>query len=134
MKSNIFKLFPLMLVPFLVACDGGGLVVLYDKTTSIMSTSTTTGSKIYLSTQKTNGDIMYKATIDENKSLTISTDVKVQMGAITLSILSMEDEQLFQEIVVDDMNFDFTLSDYGDYKINIIHDDFKGSYTIKWSK
>ena len=134
MKNNIFKLFPLMLVPFLVACDGGGLVILYDNTVSFMSSSTTTGSKIYLSTQKTNGDIMYKATIDEKKSLTINADVKVTLGAITLTIFSIEDEQLFQEIVVDDMNFDFTLSDYGDYKINIIHDDFKGSYTIKWSK
>lgn len=134
MKSNVLKLFPLMLVPFLAACDGGGLVVLYDNTVSFMSSSTTTGSKIYLSTQKTNGDIMYKATIDEKKSLTINADVKLQAGAITISIFSMEDEKLFQEIVIEDMNFDIPLNDYGDYKINIIHDDFKGSYTIKWSK
>ena len=133
MKHSATRLIPLLFVPFLIACNGG-TVMLLDSTTHIMSTLNMRSTDISFSSQKSNGDTIYKIVVNEKRALNVSCEYKVLSGAITMSMMTMEDEEFFQEIVIEDANFDIPLKEYASYKIKIHYDDFRGSYRLNWAK
>lgn len=133
MKHVVRRIVPLLFVPFLMGCKDGTITLL-DTSTHIMSTLTMRSTDISFSTQLSNGDTIYKMTVNEKKSLNIACDFKVTSGAITITTMTMEDVEFFQEIVIDDCQFDIPLKEYASYKIKIHYDDFKGSYRLNWGK
>ena len=133
MKNRVTKLIPLLFVPFLTGCADGP-VVLLDATTHIMSTLNMRSTDITFSTQLSNGDTIYKIVISEKRDLNIASEFKVQAGAITITAMTMGDEEFFQEIVIDDANFNIPLKEYASYKVKVHYDDFKGSYRLNWAK
>ena len=135
MKINLLKLSSLFMIPALTGCGIGGTRVVFDHTTSIMSTSNVTGSSISFSCQKCNGEIVYEIKVKENTDLNIYGNAKINLGALTITVKDeSEEEQYYQDIIIDDLEFQITLPEAGKYHISIIHDDFKGSYKLNWSK
>ena len=135
MKINLLKLSSLFMIPALTGCGIGGTRVVFDRTTSIMSTSNVTGSSISFSCQKCNGEIVYEIKVKENTDLNIYGNAKLNLGALTITVKDeLEEEQYYQDIIIDDLEFQITLPEAGKYHISIIHDDFKGSYKLNWSK
>ena len=133
MKNTVTKLIPLLFIPFLTACNDGA-VVLYDLSTHVMSTSLVRSTDISFSTQKSDGDTVYKIVINEKRDLAIACEFTVQSGALTISAMTMDDEQFFEEIVIDNSNFSIPLKEYASYKVKVHYDDFKGSYRLNWAK
>lgn len=135
MKINLLKLSSLFMIPALTGCGIGGTRVVFDHTTSIMSTSNVTGSSISFSCQKCNGEIVYEIKVKENTDLNIYGNAKINLGALTITVKDeSEEEQYYQDIIIDDLEFQITLPEAGKYHISIIHDDFKGLYKLNWSK
>ena len=133
MKNRVTKLIPLLFIPFLTACNDGA-VVLLDTSTHIMSTSMIRSTDISYSTQKSDGDMVYKIIINEKRDLAIACEFTVQRGALTISAMTMDDEQFFEEIVIEDSNFSISLKEYASYKVKVHYDDFRGSYRLNWAK
>lgn len=133
MKHPAIRLMPLLFVPFITACNGG-TVMLLDSTTHIMSTLNMRSTDISFSSQKSNGDTIYKIVVNEKRALNVACEFKVTLGSITMSMTTMEDEEFFSEIIIEDTNFDIPLKEYASYKIKIHYDDFRGSYRLNWAK
>ena len=134
MKSIVRRLTPLMFVPFLMACGNGTTMVLSDKTTFIMSNQTVTNTMISLSVQKANGETIYKIALGNKTSDTVHGDVNTTGGAVTFTVLTMEDEVLYDNEFSEAGNFDVTVTETGNYKLKIVYSDFKGSYKVSWAK
>lgn len=133
MKHTTIKLLPLLFVPFLTACSGG-TVILFDSTVHLMSSLNMRSTDISFSSQKSSGDTIYKIVVNEKRALNVACEFKVTLGAITMSMMTMEDEEFFSEIIIEDTNFDIPLKEYANYKIKIHYDDFRGSYRLNWAK
>ena len=90
---------------------------------------------ISFSCQKCNGEIVYEIKVKENTDLNIFGNAKINLGALTITVKDeLEEEQYYQDIIVDDFDFQITLPESKKYHISIIHDDFKGSYKLNWNK
>ena len=135
MKTNFLKLSALFMIPVLTGCGLGGIRVISDHTTAIMSSSNISGSSISFSCQKCNGEIVYEIKVKENTDLNIYGNAKINLGALTITVKDeSEEEQYYQDIIVDDMDFQIALPEPGKFHLSIIHDDFKGSYKLNWNK
>ena len=133
MKNIVKRLLPLAIIPFITGCGFGSTKVIYDKTVNIMSSSTVTSTKIYLSVQKCDGDIKYQITVKETMGLYINSNFWCDSGSVEMTVSTLDDETLFNQVVNEDTNFDVELPDYGKYYIVLNHSAFKGKYNLTWS-
>ena len=134
MKNIVKRLTPLMVVPFLMACGNGTTIVLSENATFIMSNQTVTNTVIALSVQKANGQTTYRISLGDKTSDTIHGDVSPKDGSVEFTVLTMEDEVLYNNEFIAEGNFDVTVPETGNYKFKIEYSDFKGSYKVSWAK
>lgn len=133
MKNFTRKLSILMAVPLLSGCIYGSTKLIYDKTTSIMSSSTVNSTKIYLSVQKCDGEVKYQITVSEKMGLYINSNFWCDSGSVEMTVSDINDEAFFNQTINEDTNFDVELKEYGKYYITLNHSAFKGKYNITWS-
>ena len=133
MKSIVKRLLPLAVIPFVTGCIYGSTKVIYDKTTSIMASSTVNSAKIYLSVQKCDGEVKYQITVSEKMGLYINSNFWCDSGSVEMTVSDINDEAFFNQTINEDTNFDVELKEYGKYYITLNHSAFKGKYNITWN-
>ncbi len=133
MKSIVKRLLPLAVIPFVTGCIYGSTKVIYDKTTSIMASSTITSTKIYLSVQKCDGEAKYQITLNEKTGLTINCNFWCDSGSVEIAVRALDDSLFFKLDITEDTNFDIDLYQYGKHYIILNHSAFKGKYNLTWS-
>ena len=125
----------LTVVPMMLGCSKVGSYIIIDQTTSYMSITKTLNTELYFSTKKAHGTTRYSINVKEGQSLDLRTDIKVDEGNITVTLLSQSTkETIFDQKFEASQEFIIPLTEYAKYEIKVVHDDFKGSYDFKWSK
>ena len=133
MKSIVKRLLPLAVIPFITGCIYGSTKVIYDKTVSMMATSTISSTKIYLSVQKADGEAKYQITVNEKMGLYINSNFWCDGGSVEMTVSTIDDEAFFNQTITEDINFNVELKEYGKYYITLNHSAFKGKYNLTWS-
>ena len=134
MKNNIFRLSTLLMVPLLTACVFGDTKVVSDNTTAIMSTSNMTSTSISFSCQKCDGVIIYSINVKEENEKAISCNLDLSSGALTIVVKDSEGVELYNNSLNESVNYDIPLESYGKHRIELTHNEFKGSYRLSWAK
>ena len=126
-------LLPLLIAPMLIGCKFDTKII-SDKSVSIAGVSNLTATQIMFSCKKCEGEIIYRITVTEECALNLNFDVEIGNGSVTYTVLDNGGAELATQEVSKSMTFDVPLTEYAKYKIKINHSDFKGKYTIDWSK
>ena len=135
MKNRLLKIPMLLMIPFVTGCSIGGTRIVREHTTALMSTSNMTGSSISFSCKKCDGETVYEIKVKENTDLNIYSNVKIEDGTLTIVIMDVtEEEQYYQKVSSESMDYQVALPESGKYRIGITHESFKGSYKFSWNK
>ena len=134
MKKKSLKPSILLMLPFLTGCAIGGTRVISDNTTAFFSTTNLTGSSIYFSCQKCNGETVYEIKVKENTELNIYGTAKIDSGSLTFLVTDVSEEQkYYQNVFEEGRDYQIPVPEYGKYHISITYNDFKGSYKLTWN-
>lgn len=131
MKHSVKALSTLLIIPFLCSCNSGTILV-SDKTTAVAAVSNLKPTEIYFSCQKCEGVSIYSFNVKEGQSKIIKTDVSVDSGSLSFVLTNNDKEEVYKETFTVKANFEIPLENYGKYRIEINHEQFKGSYRLNW--
>ena len=131
MFKRIRILLPILIVPFLTSCRG--TTVTKTSTIELGSITNMSKSSIDYSCQRCDGTATYSLTISKNQSLDMKADFIVELGALTITVMDKKNN-LENFIVVEDYSRTINFENYGSYKIRVVADEFKGSYSFNWAK
>ena len=112
----------------------GGTPTVSESGTSLFANRKMTSTSISYSCEKDNRNATYTFQVKKNHADEIAFNATVEYGFFTYTLSDSSGVTLKADIVVDDVNYTIPLNGSGKYKLNIITDDFKGTYQFKWSK
>lgn len=133
MKKLIKPALLILGLPLLCSCAGG--VRYFDKNmVQFASVQNFTSTSIYYSSTKTNGTRTYTINVKEsNSKLEIYGYINFKGGAIDMTI-SFGEEHLLENTYTETSEISVVLKEYGTYKIKLVHTNYNGSYSLKWTK
>ena len=72
--------------------------------------------------------------LESGKSFSLSYDIEVNEGSLTLELVSPEDEPVWEESFSENAEdvFEFTPETTGRYRLRVIGDDTRGSFELTW--
>ena len=132
MKHTFKALSTLLIIPLLSSC-GGGTILVSDKTTAVAAISNLKPTEIYFSCQKCEGASIYSFEVKETYSKTIKTEISVDSGGLSFVITNSNKEEVYKDSFTVKANFEIPLENYGKYRIEINHEQFRGSYRLNWA-
>ena len=72
--------------------------------------------------------------LESGKSFSLSYDIEVNEGSLTLELVNPEDEPVWEESFSENAEdvFEFTPETTGRYRLRVIGDDTRGSFELTW--
>lgn len=131
---NIVKRLPLLTASLLIMGCGGTTTIISNKTNSFGAVTSFSSNGIVNSFKKCDGTIIYRINVKEERDPTIYCDITVNSGSLKLTLISMSDEAGEYISFTESQKFEFGVGESGNYKIQIEHNGFAGSYKIKWNQ
>lgn len=103
-------------------------------TTKVGWVGTNIGNTFRASYQRFDGREMERIRLDAGESFTLSYEVEVDDGSLTLQILEPGGDLVWEETYLEDADstFDFTAENSGRYAIRIEGDQTQGSFELNW--
>ena len=102
--------------------------------TQIGWVATNLGNTFEASYRRFDGQEVETYQLESGESFSLSYDIEVDEGTLTLELVSPEDEPVWQESFSENAEdgFEFTPETTGRYKLLVIGDDTQGSFELNW--
>lgn len=114
----------LFLIIFLLGLCGCSYV-------NIIAVSTSSSSKMYASYVRLNGSREHTITVKDGEPVTVTADIVTKKG--TLDVYIYQNKTYYcEKRDVPTSSFSVPLTEPGKYKLKIVADQHKGSYSFQW--
>ena len=133
MKNTLKLLIPLFVAPLLIGCRTP-VVFSASMKYELGSVRKSSSTSFYYSANSADGSMTAHINIKSGQSLDLKASYTVELGALTVSILDKDKNELYDEIIVDNKESVYALNDYGNYDVKIEIDEFRGNLSFSWAK
>ena len=132
MKNTLKLLLPVFALPLLCSCSLPVLssVMEYE----LNSKRTSNDHSFTFKCDKAQGTMTYRFKITNKQSLDIKADYTVELGALTVTVMDDDKNEIHNGIIVENGDTVYTVSDYGYYRVEIVCDEFRGGFSFNWAK
>ena len=96
--------------------------------------ATNLGNTFEASYRRFDGQEVETYQLESGKSFSLSYDIEVNEGSLTLELVNPEDEPVWEESFSENAEdvFEFTPETTGRYRLRVIGDDTRGSFELTW--
>ena len=96
--------------------------------------ATNIGDTFEASYRRFDGQEVETYQLDSGESFTLSYDIEVDEGSLTLELVDPQDELVWEESFSEHAEdvFEFTPESSGHYRLRVIGDDTQGSFELNW--
>ncbi|HHV10343.1 MAG TPA: hypothetical protein GXX75_08720 [Clostridiales bacterium] len=126
---KVRKLFPLLLVIITVLGLSG---CTKSSSVEIGSLENNTNARTSMSYTLFTGTKTREITVEKDKPIDVAVDIETKSGSLDLSITNEAGEYSYEGHDLETNSFVVTLSDAGNYTVQIITKKHKGGFTITW--
>lgn len=97
--------------------------------------ATNIGENFQASYQRFDGREVETFQLDSGETFSLTFDIVVDEGSLTLTMIDPEDNQVWEETFSEDAqnSFEFTPETDGRYRLHIIGDETQGSFDLNWN-